>query len=446
MRSAGSILLGVLATCISLSAQNPVPLINNPLVPESAAPGAAGFQLTVNGVGFVSGSVVNWNGSPRSTSFVSSSQLKASILASDLAALGTVFVTVSSPTPGGGVSNTATFEVTLPAPSEGFTSTSTNETNSCTKSVLFPQIVADFNGDGKQDVAGTVCKGGFLYISLGNGDGTFQAPIYTALLPSPGTMVAGDFNGDGKLDLAVINDTNNVALLLGNGDGTFQAAKNFLTGLGADTLAVGDFNGDGKLDLILTANTANDIDTLLGNGDGTFKPYIASSTGGAFPFGLAIGDFNGDGKLDLVTSESGSSEVTVMFGNGDGTFTFNTNYFANLSFIIAVDMNGDGILDLVGLGSPLSGGTTGIAIMYGNPGGTFQNPVQVSTPTVPFQSYNAFGIADLNGDGKLDFWAIGSAGDNLGTSREWQWYVPNAGSLQRGASGIQCRPHGGGRF
>jgi len=44
---------------------NPVPLISQPLVPDAMAPGGAGLTLTVNGTGFVSGSVVNWNGSAR---------------------------------------------------------------------------------------------------------------------------------------------------------------------------------------------------------------------------------------------------------------------------------------------------------------------------------------------------------------------------------------------
>jgi hypothetical protein len=415
MRFPFGVLLGVLAICVSLSAQtNPVPFVNQLPVPESAAPGAAGFQLTVNGTGFVSGSVVNWNGSPRSTSFVSSSQLKASILSTDLATPETAHITVSSPAPGGGVSNIVTFEVTLPAPSVSFTTTTTNETKNCNKTVLFPLIVADFNGDGKQDVAGSVCDGGYLYVSLGNGDGTFQAPIYTAIVNNViyGLTVA-DFNGDGKLDVAIINDVNNVAVMLGNGNGTFQPAKNFLTGVDPYSVATGDFNGDGKLDLILVAQTDNAINVLLGNGDGTFQPYIASPTGGVDPYGLAIGDFNGDGKLDLATTEADSEQVTVMFGNGDGTFNFNADYFTNLYEITAVDMNGDGILDLVGLAQPPVG-YTGIAIMYGNPGGTFQSPMFVSITTVDFQQYDSFGVADMNGDGKPDLWAFGSAGDNIG--------------------------------
>jgi hypothetical protein len=93
---------------------NPVPLINQPLVPDAKIPGGAGFKLTVNGTGFVSGSAVNWNGSARHTTFVSGSRLTTAILASDIAIAGTASITVVSPAPGGGASNPVFFEVTRP--------------------------------------------------------------------------------------------------------------------------------------------------------------------------------------------------------------------------------------------------------------------------------------------------------------------------------------------
>src|SRR6266481_6154498 len=82
----------VTGTIATAGAVNPVPLINQPLIPDAVAPGGAGFTLTVNGTGFVSGSVVNWNGSGRATTFVNGSQLTASILASDIASASTASV------------------------------------------------------------------------------------------------------------------------------------------------------------------------------------------------------------------------------------------------------------------------------------------------------------------------------------------------------------------
>jgi hypothetical protein len=100
-----ALFLEVLSVLILLAAtahaQNPVPFTNQPLVPDATAPGGAGFTLTVNGAGFVAASVVNWNGSPRATTFVSKSQLTAIIRASDIATASTAAVTVVSPGPGG---------------------------------------------------------------------------------------------------------------------------------------------------------------------------------------------------------------------------------------------------------------------------------------------------------------------------------------------------------
>ena len=90
---------------------NPAPTISG-LSPSSTAAGGVAFTLTVNGSGFVNSSSVNWNGSPRTTTFGSSTQLTAAILASDIAAAGTANVTVTTPAPGGGTSAVSTFTIT----------------------------------------------------------------------------------------------------------------------------------------------------------------------------------------------------------------------------------------------------------------------------------------------------------------------------------------------
>jgi hypothetical protein len=102
----------VIGMIASPGAANPVPLISQPLVPDAVAPGGPEFTLTVNGTGFVSGSVVNWNGGARATAFVSNSQLTASILASDIATASTGSLTVVNPSPGGGTSNVVFFPIT----------------------------------------------------------------------------------------------------------------------------------------------------------------------------------------------------------------------------------------------------------------------------------------------------------------------------------------------
>ena len=96
---------------------NPEPLISS-LLPNSATAGDAriSLSLTVNGSGFSFSSVVRWNGSDRSTTFVSEAELQASIPASDLATAGTAFVTVFTPAPGGGTSNGLPFGINHPVP------------------------------------------------------------------------------------------------------------------------------------------------------------------------------------------------------------------------------------------------------------------------------------------------------------------------------------------
>ena len=163
--------------------------------------------------------------------------------------------------------------------------------------------VADFNLDNKLDLAvsDSDSAGAIrLNIFLGNGDGTFQAAKQTTL-PSGGLFFA-DFNGDGKPDIAVENTSSkNLSILLGNGDGTFQAAKQ--TALPSSTvgLAAADFNGDSKADVAVA--TAAGIMILLGNGDGTFSQGVTRAS--SLPAeGVFTADVNHDGKLDLVVTSS----------------------------------------------------------------------------------------------------------------------------------------------
>ena len=376
----------------------PMPFLNQPLVPTSVAPGGPGFTLTVNGTGFVSGATVNWNGVALATTFVSSEELTATVPAANIASPGTASISVANP--GSTLtSNVVFFSVTPPTSTVTFS----NATGSPIAAGTNPRsiAVADFNGDGKLDLALGNQGSDNLTILLGNGDGTFTP---TASSPSTGygpfSIAVGDFNGDGKWDLAVANvGNNNVTILLGNGDGTFTpAAASPATGTAPYAVAVGDFNGDGKLDLAVVNFVSNNVTILLGNGDGTFTPAAASPATGSEPSGVAVGDFNGDGKLDLAVTNQNSSNVTILLGNGDGTFTPAAPSPATGSGPEAVavgDFNGDGKLDLaVGIA-----GTPNLTILLGNGDGTF-TPAG-SSPATGGSSW-AVVLGDFNGDGKLD--------------------------------------------
>jgi hypothetical protein len=153
-------------------AQNPVPLINQPLVPDTAVPGGKGFTLTVNGTGFVSGSVVDWNGTPLATTFVVGAKLTARVPPSDIKKPSTASVTVVNPTPGGGASNVAFFEVTPPSSSIALA-----RADYGAGGATYGGAMGDFNGDGKLDLAVVDYDNGAVDVLLGKGDGTFQSEV-----------------------------------------------------------------------------------------------------------------------------------------------------------------------------------------------------------------------------------------------------------------------------
>lgn len=204
-------------------------------------------------------------------------------------------------------------------------------------------VVDDFNEDGKLDFEVSLWDSLFL----GNGDGTFAAPIEGQVVSS----LRGDFNGDGILDVVVFHSTTSstsTGLQFGNGDGTFQTPffPPELQGLVANFVV--DLNNDGRPDLVCyTPNYVSQV--ALGNGDGTFAMLLPLSNDIA-----AIADLNGDGRPDAVYQAAGNNnmvETGVMLGNGDGTFGLPENVFANANSeyrrVLVADMNSDHRPDLV---------------------------------------------------------------------------------------------------
>ncbi|PYX50111.1 MAG: hypothetical protein DMG79_06915 [Acidobacteria bacterium] len=278
-------------------------------------------------------------------------------------------------------------------------------------------MAADFNGDGKLDIAATDYANGTVQIFLGNGDGTFTPGQSYATdasgSPYPENLVAGDFNHDGKLDLAVLNaSSDTVGVLFGVGDGTFGQLSNYsLSGYGYG-IAAADVNGDGYLDLVITAynNSDSNVDVLLGNNDnsGTFQTETNIVTGTGFAEYVAVGDLNGDGKLDLAVSMNNGpvypGAIVVTLGNGDGTFQAPVAYpsstqagglgYAYTANVQTADFDGDGNLDLIYVNYYY--GTVGIMAGIGD--GTFASPVEF-----PAAGYIwGMSLADVNGDGTVD--------------------------------------------
>ncbi|MEV6977392.1 glycoside hydrolase domain-containing protein, partial [Kitasatospora sp. NPDC093806] len=195
----------------------------------------------------------------------------------------------------------------------------------------------DFNGDGKRDVAGRAPDGALL-LWTGNGNGQLDPTSGHAMWPDTGfaqvsDMVAADFNGDGKTDVAGKLPDGNLLLWSGKGNGTLDPATGY--SMWPDNgfkdvsgLVAGDFNGDGKADI---AGKLSDGNLLLwtGNGNGTLN---TQSGYGMWPDNgfkdvdnLVAGDFNGDGKTDIAGRASGGA-LLLWTGNGNGTLNTQSGY------------------------------------------------------------------------------------------------------------------------
>jgi FG-GAP-like repeat/Cep192 domain 4 len=378
------------------AAQAPVPLVNQPLMPMVATPGATGLTLKVSGTGFVSGSKVKWNGTVLTTSFISKSQLTALVPAANIATAGAAMVTVAQPVGRGGISNVSFLEISQP-----ISSIALNRADYAVGSGSDCIAAADFNGDGVPDLAVASASPAQVSILIGNSDGTFQPAANYSVPSAPGCLVAGDFNNDGKADLAVTG-SDAIYVFSGQGDGTFGLPFTFVVNASSGPIVAADFNGDGTLDFAASNSLGNNIVVIV-NGQET--DYAVGNT----PEGIAVGDFNRDGKLDLAVANFQDSTISILSGNGDGTFQPAVNVAApNGPFaVVTADFNADNKLDLAVASPGFSQTTNVVAFLAGNGNGTFKPPVNYNVSGSPV----ALVAGDFNDDGSLDL-AAANQGSN----------------------------------
>jgi hypothetical protein len=289
--------------------------------------------------------------------------------------------------------------------------------------------------------------------------GSVSVPPPDLSSAGPDSVVAADFNHDGRPDIAVANGiTNNVSILLNNGNGTFGVLAppppeltrsdfsygpnaSYTVGTDPGSLVVGDFNGDGFPDLaVLNRGQGNlavgglippSVSVLLGNGSGGFSapttiPMPISILGSGPPSALVVGDFihdvNHPGNQDLAVLSDGAPTgfVSILEDNGNGLavgggFTLEQSYSVGVNPISAVvgDFNGDGSPDLAVLNQGSGGFSPSVSVLLGNGiGSGLSTAVQYTLAYRGVGAPTSLAIGDLSGNGHLDIVVAG--GDALG--------------------------------
>jgi hypothetical protein len=247
---------------------------------------------------------------------------------------------------------------------------------------IYDAAAADFNADGRLDLA--TLGGAGVSISFGNGNGTFAAPVsYLGAFNSTQIAIA-DLNNDAKPDLAVSTNNNKIGVLLNGGAGTFSNPANPPVAGDLSGIAAAEMNGDGIVDLI--ASKSGGVAVLNGLGNGTFGAESTYPITPGRAFGLAVADFNADGKADAATL-AGTNAVSILLNNGAGALGRETLWSGGVTMaaLAAGDLNNDQKSDLMTGYTTSSDGYTKLLFNL-----TEEAPAPAAAPF------------DFDGDGKTD--------------------------------------------
>jgi hypothetical protein len=222
-------------------------------------------------------------------------------------------------------------------------------------------VPADFNGDGRADVAGSVPASNVVVTVLGTADG-FGAAFVTEVASAPGPLAAGDVDRDGHIDLAVGTGTGAV-VLGGGGDGSLTPLSALPFGVPTSDLALRDLTEDGILDLLAAVFLQDAVRINRGTGDGQF--LRAGGLLASDPTALAIEELTGDPHADVAVANAGSATLAIFPGLPGAVSTTPLLVPAIVaSQLVPTDVNGDRLNDLVTLNAE----TGRVLVLLGGPG------------------------------------------------------------------------------
>ncbi len=268
-------------------------------------------------------------------------------------------------------------------------------------------FAADFNGDGLPDLATQDFSGGTVSILLRNPAGGF-APRQTVSVGGAGSVTAADFNGDGRVDIAAPSYTGNSVVTYLNTPTGFTLEATNPTGATPRDIVAADFNRDTLPDLAITNLNGGSVTVLLRNpANNGFASEGVAIPVGASPEGIEAADFNGDGYPDIAVAVNATNTVNVLLRSPSGGFTAEAPVpiGAGALGLATADLNADGRPDLA-VTSNTAGTVTALLRQAG--GGFAADGAPLAVPGA-----NGVAAGDFNGDGKPDLAASNDQANTL---------------------------------